>query len=263
MTRIDGGGEAAAALRARLRHVCWIGGGSGAGKSTVARRIAARYGLDVYSTDDVMADHARRSTREEAPYLGRFLDMTMDERWVDRSPETMLETFHWFRGEGFGLIVDDLTRRPAGTGVIAEGFRLLPSLVEPLLAGPGHAVWLLPTPEFRRAAFDRRGGGIPPRTGDPDRARRNLLERDRMFTDRLAAEAKRLALPVIEVDPTVTEDELAGRVAQVFGLRTPPGAPGSPEIGSLHNFGRRGTSDDRESDPQSRARPGGLDAGSV
>jgi ABC-type glutathione transport system ATPase component len=32
----------AAALRARLRHVYWIGGGSGAGKSTIARRIACR-----------------------------------------------------------------------------------------------------------------------------------------------------------------------------------------------------------------------------
>jgi len=34
-----------AALRERLRDVYWIGGGSGAGKSTVARRLAAQYGL--------------------------------------------------------------------------------------------------------------------------------------------------------------------------------------------------------------------------
>ena len=54
-------------LRARLRHVYWIGGGSGAGKSTIARRLADRHGLRLYATDDVMADHARRSTPEEAP----------------------------------------------------------------------------------------------------------------------------------------------------------------------------------------------------
>ena len=42
--------------------------------------------------------------------------MDMDERWVNRSPETMLETFHWFHGEGFDLIVDDLLRLPAATG---------------------------------------------------------------------------------------------------------------------------------------------------
>jgi hypothetical protein len=144
--------------------------------------------------------------------------MDMDERWVSRSPRTMLETFHWFRGEGFGLIVEDLL--DMGPGVIAEGFRLLPRLVRPLLADPGHAVWLLPTPGFRRAAFENRG---PPhqfwqRASDPERALRNLLERDRLFTGRLREEAGRLALPVVDVDITVTEDELVKRAAKTFGL---------------------------------------------
>ncbi|HEX4102872.1 MAG TPA: hypothetical protein VHY21_20405 [Pseudonocardiaceae bacterium] len=208
----------AAALRARLQHVYWIGGGSGAGKSTIARRIAAQHGLHVYSTDEVMPDHASRSTPEDAPYLSRFKTMDMDERWVNRSPVIMFETFHWFRGEGFGLIVEDLLRLLADTGVIAEGFRLLPYLVKPLLAEPGHAVWLLPTPEFRRAAFDRRGWEIPRKTSDPELAQRNLLERDRIFTDRLVDETKRLELPVIKIDTAMNEGELVRQVTQAFGL---------------------------------------------
>ncbi len=104
--------------------------------------------------------------------------------------------------------------------MIAEGFRLLPHLVEPLLAQPGHAVWLLPTPRFRRAAFDSRGTAwdIPNKTSDPERALRNLLERDRMFTDRLFQETKRLELPVIEIDTATSEDELVGQVTRAFGL---------------------------------------------
>ena len=221
----------AAALRSRLRHVRWIGGGSGAGKSVIARRLAARYGLSLYATDDVMPDHARRCAPADGPLLSEFAAMGMDERWVNRSPETMLETFHWFRGEGFGLIVDDLLRRPAEPGVIAEGFRLLPRLVQPLLAGPGQAVWLLPTPGFRRAAFDRRGSSwkIAGRTSDPDRALRNLLERDRLFTERLSRETRRLGLPVIEVDTAVTEEALEGRVAEAFGLGRAPEAGGQPD----------------------------------
>jgi 2-phosphoglycerate kinase len=210
-----------AALRERLRHVYWIGGGSGAGKSTIARRIAARHGLRLYATDDVMADQARRSTHEDSPLLHRFMAMDMDERWVNRPPNTMLETFHWFRGEGFRLIVEDLLRLPREPGVIVEGFRLLPRLVEPLLSAPAHAVWLLPTPAFRQAVVGSRGesaSGFLAKTTDPERALRNLLERDRMFTDILREETARLGVPAIEVDGAMTEDDLARRVTEVFGL---------------------------------------------
>ena len=73
------------ALRERLRHVYWIGGGSGAGKSTIARRLAARHGLRLYATDEVMADHARRGVLADNPFLAAFAAMDMDERWVSRS----------------------------------------------------------------------------------------------------------------------------------------------------------------------------------
>lgn len=203
-----------------LRHVYWIGGGSGAGKSTIARRIAARHGFRLYSTDDVMADHSGRTAPGDGPYLSEFKAMDMDERWLSRSPETMLETFHWFRGEGFGLIVEDLLRLPAEPRVVVEGFRLLPRLVKPLLAAPGQAVWLLPTPGFRRAAFESRGStwSIAGRTSDPERALRNLLERDRMFTGRLREETRALGLCGIEVDAAMSEDELEGRVTAALGL---------------------------------------------
>jgi hypothetical protein len=161
--------------------------------------------------------------------------MDMDERWLKRSPETMLETFHWFRGEGFGLIVEDLLRLPREPSVIVEGFRLLPHLVKPLVTAPRNAgprntgpreaahtnaIWLLPTPEFRLAAIQQRGSlwTIAGKTSDPATALGNLLERDRMFTDSLYEETKRLDLPVIEVDTSMTEDELAQRVTSAFGL---------------------------------------------
>ncbi len=204
-----------------MRHVYWIGGGSGAGKSTIARRLADRHGWRLYPTDDVMWDHARRTTAEEAPLLHEFMAMDMDERWVNRSPDTMLETFHWFRGEAFGLIVEDLLRMPRETAVVVEGFRLLPHLVQPLLTAPGRAVWLLPTPDFRDAAFRSRatpGGGFTARTSDPERADRNIAVRDDLFTRHLREETARLRLPAITVDLTMSEDELAERVGEVFGL---------------------------------------------
>ena len=205
----------------QLQHVYWIGGGSGGGKSTIARRIAADHGLSIYTTDDVMADHARRSSPEHCPLLHRFIAMDLDERWVNRNPQIMFETFHWFRGEGFNFIVEDLLRLPRDQGVIVEGFRLLPQLVKPLLSLPNRAVWLLPTPDFRHAVIDSRGGSawsFLAKTSDPERALHNLLERDRKFTEVLREETTRLGLSVIDVEATTTADDLTRRVKDVFGL---------------------------------------------
>jgi hypothetical protein len=213
----DGGPPA---LPGRLGHVYWIGGGSGAGKSTIARRVSARHGLRLYATDDMMSDHGSRTTPQDSRFLREFADMDMDERWVSRSPGTMLETFHWFRGEGFAAIVEDLLGLPGEPGVVVEGFRLLPRLVKPLLGTPEHALWLLPTPGFRRAAFESRGSlwEIARKTSDPERALRNLLERDQMFTERLDEETRRLGLRAIRVDTTMTEDDLTAGVTEAFGL---------------------------------------------
>lgn len=205
----------------QLRRVYWIGGGSAAGKSTIARRIAAEHGLQLYSTDDAMADHAKRSTPVDCPLLHEFMAMDMDERWLNRSPNDMLETFHWFRGEGFSMIVEDILPLSKEPGVIVEGFRLLPHLVKPLLAVRSHAVWLIPTPEFRQAVIASRGGpqwGFIGKTSNPEKALHNLLERDAMFTQRLYEEAQRLELNTIAVDTTMTVDDLTGRVAEALRL---------------------------------------------
>lgn len=207
-------------MRSRLRHVYWIGGGSGAGKATIAKRLAAQYGLRVYSTDEVIREHGLRTPPDERPFVCASNEMDMDERWLNRSPEIMLDTFHFFRGECFGPIVEDLLELPPDCRVVAEGFRLLPDLVKPLLDVTEQSVWLLPTPEFRLAAFESRGTlwNIAGKTSNPERALQNLLVRDGLFTDRLREETKMADLPAIEVDSSMTEDALVERVAKQFGL---------------------------------------------
>lgn len=166
-----------------------------------------------------MAEHARRSTPKDAPLLHAFMAMDIDERWVSRPPTAMLETFPWFHGEAFGSIVTDLAKLTTEPATIVEGFRLLPRLVEPLLRQRTRAVWLLPSPAFREMVFERRGGSgwaFLARTTDPEKALRNLLDRDRLFTDLVRREATGLGLPIIEVDTPMTEEELEHRVSQLF-----------------------------------------------
>lgn len=215
-----GGGQDS---RENLRHVYWLGGASGAGKSTVARQLADTHGFHLYDTDERMADHGRRSRSNDIPLMKAFAAMDADERWVTRSPQLMLETFHWFRGEGFALIVEDLLHLPKNRPVVAEGFRLLPELVQPLLADPRHAVWLIPTPELRMIAFERRRPLGPPwsfvgQTTDPDGALRNLLMRDQLFSEAVSQEAKRRRLHTINIDVSKRADDVAREVADWFAL---------------------------------------------
>lgn len=132
------GPSSTAALRDELAGVFWVGGGPGAGKTTVARRLAERCGLRLYIADDALQGHGERLNRPEYPLTQAFLAMDMDQRWVRRSPEEMFRTFHRFQGEGFDLVVDDLRRLAArGAGPIAEGLSLVPQLVAPLLKRKG------------------------------------------------------------------------------------------------------------------------------
>lgn len=210
-------------LRARLRHVRWIGGGTGAGKSSVARRLAAIYGFVTYNCDDSIGKHARRADLSETPLLKAFLKMDMSQRWVARSPRTMFETFPWFHGEAFELILDDLKAFGEGTPILAEGFRLLPRLVAPLLIEPNQAIWLVPTREFRRQAFMARGvTWFPYETNDPERAMVNLLMRDRIFAKQVAKEAADLNLPVLRINSRMSIDMVTRRVADSLGLVRQP-----------------------------------------
>ncbi|WP_299722205.1 AAA family ATPase [uncultured Tateyamaria sp.] len=200
--------------------MCWIGGGSGAGKSTVAQELVVRRGAVLYDTDAAMDEHVSRCHMARCPKLRAFMNMDMDARWVHRTPQVMLDSFHWFEGEGFELIVDDLLALPRDRPVIAEGFRLLPKRVVPLLQAPRRAIWLLPTPTFRRRAFDARGTtwDIAHKTNDPEKALANLLARDALFTARLRAEIAELGLQAIRVDGSLSPDQLCKDVDdRLFG----------------------------------------------
>lgn len=202
---------------AALSEVRWIGGGSGAGKSTVAALLGRRHGLPVLHTD--LSLHAHAAAMQDEPRVRAFVRMSMDERWVLREPVEMLRTFPWFAGDGFDLLLEDVAALPDGP-VLVEGFRLLPRLVAPLLTGDARAVWLLPTPERRDAVMAGREAERTfwTRTSDPDRALANVLERDRLFTEQVREEVRRLALPAIGVDGREQASAVADRAARVLAL---------------------------------------------
>jgi hypothetical protein len=199
-----------------LSRVRWIGGGSGAGKSALAEVLADRLDLEVYDSDAAMARHAL-APGADTPLLAAFLGQSADERWL-RTPEAMLDTFPWFAGERFERVISDLEALSGSTPILAEGFRLLPRLVAPLLDRSWQGVWLVPTPEFRRTVFEERA---PDRqfwlnTSQPRVALDRLLRRDAMFADVVAEEARELGLTAVTVDGSRSMSDLADELAVIL-----------------------------------------------
>lgn len=98
--------------RKRSVIAVWVGGGSGAGKTTVTHLLAERFGLRLYSADESIRAHSERLNAVAAPLLERFRHMSMDGRWVKRDPVTMYRAFPWFHGATAAAVIRSSPARP-------------------------------------------------------------------------------------------------------------------------------------------------------
>ena len=180
-----------------LASIIWIGGSPCTGKTSVAQRLAEQYGLAAYHFDHHEADHIKRSSAVDEPALHAFLAMTMDERWVRRSPEEMARNVIFSWTERFRFVLKDLRAMPSESAVIAEGPGLFPDLVAPHLARQQQAIWLVPTAAFCATMRRRRGSTMPTHTSQPERAWQNLIDRDILLAAYVRQRAEERKLPIL------------------------------------------------------------------
>lgn len=204
-----------------LAHVLWLGGSTCAGKTTVARLLAAEHGLRLYACDDAFEDHRRRALPERHPGFHRIMDLSGPELCalpVERQVEGLTD----FYRDQMDMIVEDLLVLPGSGPILAEGSGLLPELVAPLLADPGKALWMIATPEFRRQRYPERGSWVRETldsAADSAETFRRWMARDDILAERRSERAAALGLAVLTVDGSRTIAETAGAVARLLGLR--------------------------------------------
>jgi hypothetical protein len=203
-------------------HVRWIAGGTGAGKSTVTRILAARFGAVVYDGDRAERDWVSRCTQRDHPYMFANLALSLEERAL-LSPEEKVARMASRHGETIGFVLDDLRALPSDRVIIVDWFGITPRDVAPLLTWPEQAAFLLPTQEFRRHALGTR-------FADPDRAKANWgttdlavalanrLARDELLDRETREHATELGLPIVEIDGTRDAESVAGDLARAFRL---------------------------------------------
>lgn len=207
-----------------LRKALWIGGGQWAGKSTVARLLAARHGLTAYHYDyhDARGHNDRRIAHRIR--LGQPpADPDPEDVWVSTTPEDMAaETLAGFPMR-FEWALDDLRALVSPLPIIAEGWGLRPDLVTPLIGSPRQMVVMVPTEEFRQHQLRQlsRASAIGEHLSDPDRAQGNRIARDRLVAADAARSAYHHSIRVIEVDGSLDPEAMTDLVAEHFGPYLP------------------------------------------
>lgn len=199
----------------------WIGGGQGAGKTTLSWHLSRANDLPLHRVDLWTYDHQARMPAGDS----------LDEQ-LARGPEAAADAFESHSRLRLGLVIDDLAQRGLGrVPAIVEGPQLMPGLAAQLPQGWG--VWLLPDPARTRLVREERLEGEEALAGRPAAGRsrtRLILQRDAILTSRIRESAVLAGRPVIEVPPSPDWPEIAAAIESALApalAAAPRLAPGS------------------------------------
>ena len=202
-----------------LTHIFWLAGATDAGKTTIARMLAEQYLIPTYHYDEYDLAHHKVLAETKPIYRDR-LSASLDENWVAPDPETLFQRSLQSFQDRFPLVLDDLAAMPVSGMILAEGFGFLPELLAPILTQHTHAIWLVPSNSFKQASMERRHKpSFLNRVTDPEKALHNLLTRDQLLADYMRAETKKRGYRLLEIDGTLSAEEVAGVVGEHFQLR--------------------------------------------
>jgi hypothetical protein len=157
-----------------------------------SRALARRHGLQLYNIDHRTWTHSPRRAEEA------FLARSLDERWLEPSPEQLADRFVRAAAERLPLILDDLAGLADAPGAIVEGPQLIPSLIAPYIARRDQILVLVPSEARQRATLTERGSMSG--TSDPERATANLHRRNVLLAALLERQAREHGLQTLRPD---------------------------------------------------------------
>ena len=205
-------------LRRLYSHAYVLGGSPCSGKSTVAARLVAQYGLQSYKVDDYEQTHMARCTSGQ-PTMFRYATMRWDDIWMQPVAQQVDDEFAFYR-ERFTFILQDLAQMDPARPTLLEGAALLPALMRQCGVDPARVLYMVPTASFQLHHYGQRPWihDILAQCDDPAQAFANWMARDQQFGREVLRQARACGFPTMVVDGGRSLDVTTAYIASIFGL---------------------------------------------
>ena len=206
-------------LRRLFSHAYVLGGSPCSGKSTVAARLAAQYGLQSYKVDDYQEAHMARCRPQAQPVMCRYCALSWDDIWMQPVAQQVDDEFAFYR-ERFTFILQDLAQMDPARPTLLEGAALLPALMRQCGVDPARVLYMVPTASFQLHHYGQRPWihDILAQCDDPAQAFANWMARDQQFGREVLRQARACGFPTMVVDGGRSLDVTTAGVASMFGL---------------------------------------------
>ena len=203
-----------------FHNVYWMGGSPCSGKTSIARILAEKHGLQVYTCDDHFDKHVERAHPRRQPRLNWVSRVSWDDLFMRPVTVQVKDEIAIYQEE-LSMIMDDLHALSSDRPLLVEGAALLPESLLPYLKDPSRAIWIVPSEPFQRKIYPQRGEfvrWILDRTTEPKTAMRNWMDRDVAFARWVETETHRLGLKALTVTGETSIEQNATAVEQYFSL---------------------------------------------
>lgn len=200
-----------------------IGGGPGAGKSSVAQTISKRHGFDYLKSDALVGEHQQEAAERKYPvnnYINSLTDKDQQLELIKLSGKQEQAR----QEELFFILLKELRIRKFDR-LVLEGNCLFPDLVTKYFESDFRGVWLLPTLSFQKKIYPQRDWvpGLLKKSDNPDITLKNWLQRDHEYNNTVRRQVRRHGFPLLSIDGRRSLDYTIAWAEQQLGLEKPHG----------------------------------------
>jgi len=215
--------QARTALAGRQR-LYWLVGGAGAGKTTLSRLLAGRFGLPVYDMDaHIYGSYHARFTARRHPANHAWSTAADGLAWLLALSWEEYDAFNRAAlPEYLHLLTEDLRDLDPEAGLLVDGGIIHPALLAQALprrqivclAGPSRSSALVWESTTERRSMKEAIGRLP----DPAGAWQHFLELDERITRTILADCRQAGMALVRREGPDWAEQAATEVARRWGL---------------------------------------------